>query len=159
MSSKSLRIKELWGNREQFAQLGGRGKVRALVFWYRWEAAVTRGTRLFINLALVLSAAVAAAAVHPVPLAPNTDSAKCIECHEDKAKGKFVHTAISTGCTSCHEVRVTKDVTRIKLITSTPQALCITCHADKNAADLKGTVHPPAVRDCLKCHRSAPVRQ
>jgi predicted CXXCH cytochrome family protein len=92
------------------------------------------------------------AAVHPVPLDKNTDSAKCIECHEDKAKGKFVHSAIATGCTSCHEIRVAKDVTRVKLITATPQALCITCHAEKNAANLKGTVHPPAVRDCLKCH-------
>jgi predicted CXXCH cytochrome family protein len=76
----------------------------------------------------------------------------CIECHEDKAKGKSVHSAIAMGCTSCHEVRVTKDVTRVKLITATPYALCLTCHADKNAADLKGTIHPPAVRDCLKCH-------
>ena len=92
------------------------------------------------------------AATHPVPLDKNTHSAKCIECHEDKAKGKYVHSAIATGCTSCHEIRVNKDVTRVKLITSTPQALCITCHADKNAADLKGKVHPPAVRDCLKCH-------
>jgi predicted CXXCH cytochrome family protein len=103
-------------------------------------------------LTLILSAGVVTAAVHPVPLEKNTDTAKCIECHEDKAKGKFVHTAIATGCTSCHEIRTSKDVTRIKLITSTPQALCITCHADKNAADLKGTVHPPAVRDCIKCH-------
>jgi len=92
------------------------------------------------------------AAVHPVPLEKNTDSAKCIVCHEDKAKGKFVHSAIAAGCTSCHEIRVNKDVTRVKLITTTPQALCITCHANLNATDLKGTVHPPAVRDCLKCH-------
>jgi predicted CXXCH cytochrome family protein len=56
------------------------------------------------------------------------------------------------GCTSCHEIRATKDVTRVKLITTTPHALCITCHADKDAASIKGTVHPPAVRDCLKCH-------
>jgi predicted CXXCH cytochrome family protein len=82
----------------------------------------------------------------------NTPTAKCIECHEDKAKGKSVHSAIATGCTSCHEIRVNKDVTRVKLITTTPYSLCLTCHADKNAADLKGTVHPPAVRDCLKCH-------
>lgn len=34
--------------------------------------------------------------IHPVPLEKNTDSAKCLECHADKAKGKFVHTAIST---------------------------------------------------------------
>jgi predicted CXXCH cytochrome family protein len=90
--------------------------------------------------------------IHPVPLEKNADSAKCLECHADKAKGKFVHTAISTGCTSCHEVRVNKDITRVKLITTTPYSLCLTCHADKNAAEIKGTVHKPAVRDCLKCH-------
>ena len=91
-------------------------------------------------------------AVHPVPLDPKADTATCLECHEDKTKGKFVHSAIQMGCTSCHEVRVNKDITRVKLITSTPQALCLTCHADKDAATLKGTVHPPAVRDCIKCH-------
>ncbi len=111
-----------------------------------------RAVRWFLGLGLILSASFCGAATHPVPLAPNTDSAKCIECHEDKTKGKAVHSAIAAGCTSCHEVRVTKDVTRVKLITATPYALCLTCHADKNATDLKGTVHPPAVRDCLKCH-------
>ncbi len=111
-----------------------------------------RAVRLLLGLGLILGAGISSAATHPVPLDKNTDSAKCIECHEDKAKGKFVHSAIATGCTSCHEIRVNKDVTRVKLTTATPQALCITCHADKNAADLKGTVHPPAVRDCLKCH-------
>ena len=111
-----------------------------------------RAVRLFLTWGFILGASFCAAATHPVPLDKNTDSAKCIECHEDKAKGKAVHSAIAMGCTSCHEVRVTKDVTRVKLITATPYALCLTCHADKNAADLKGTVHPPAVRDCLKCH-------
>jgi len=90
--------------------------------------------------------------IHPVPLEKNTDSAKCLECHADKAKGKSVHTAISTGCTSCHEIRVNRDVTRVKLITTTSYGLCLTCHKDKNAAELKGTVHKPAVRDCVKCH-------
>jgi predicted CXXCH cytochrome family protein len=92
------------------------------------------------------------AAVHPVPLDQNTDAKKCLECHDDKSKGKSVHSAIATGCLSCHEVRVNKDITRVKLITATPSALCLTCHADKKAADIKGTVHPPAVRDCLSCH-------
>jgi predicted CXXCH cytochrome family protein len=101
---------------------------------------------------LVLLTPRARAAVHPVPLDKNTDAAKCIECHEEKTKGKSVHSAIATGCLSCHEVRVSKDITRVKLITATPSALCITCHADKKAADIKGTVHPPAVRDCLSCH-------
>jgi predicted CXXCH cytochrome family protein len=113
---------------------------------------VRTAVRVIFGAALMLSAGPIFAAIHPVQLEPNTDSAKCIECHEDKSKGKFVHSAIATGCTSCHEVRVSKDVTRIKLITATPQALCITCHADMNAATIKGTVHPPAVRDCTKCH-------
>jgi len=111
-----------------------------------------KALRSILVLGLVLGATLLSAAVHPVPLEKNTDSAKCIVCHEDKAKGKFVHSAIAAGCTSCHEIRVNKDVTRVKLITTTPQALCITCHANMNAVDLKGTVHPPAVRDCLKCH-------
>jgi predicted CXXCH cytochrome family protein len=115
-----------------------------------WPAVVLR---IFFVLSLtLLCRSYLFGAVHPVPLEPNTDAAKCIECHEDKTKGKAVHSAIATGCMSCHEIRVNKDITRVKLITSTPQALCLTCHADKDAAALKGTVHPPAVRDCIKCH-------
>jgi predicted CXXCH cytochrome family protein len=94
----------------------------------------------------------AVAKTHPVPLDKNVDAKKCLECHEDKSKGKAVHSAIATGCLSCHEVRVNKDVTRVKLTTTTPYGLCLTCHADKDASQIKGTIHPPAVRDCLKCH-------
>jgi predicted CXXCH cytochrome family protein len=94
----------------------------------------------------------AIAGVHPVPLDKNTDSAKCLECHAEISKGKAVHSAIATGCTSCHEIRVTKDVTRVKLITAVPYKLCLTCHADKDVASIKGNVHEPAVRDCLVCH-------
>lgn len=93
----------------------------------------------------------ASAAKHPVPLDPKADPKTCLECHEDKAKGPHVHSAIQTGCTSCHEIRVNKDVTRVKLITATPQSLCLTCHDDKKV-HAGQTVHPPAVRDCLKCH-------
>lgn len=89
---------------------------------------------------------------HPVPLEAKTDAAKCAECHAEKTKGKVLHSAMATGCLSCHEVRVNKDVTRVKLITATPVALCVTCHAGKKASDIKGKVHSPAVRDCLKCH-------
>lgn len=89
---------------------------------------------------------------HPVPLEPKMDAAKCLECHQDKTKGTAVHSAIQMGCTSCHEVRVHKDITHVKLVTATPTKLCLSCHADKNAAEIKGVVHPPAVRDCQKCH-------
>ncbi|HTT24155.1 MAG TPA: cytochrome c3 family protein [Candidatus Sulfotelmatobacter sp.] len=90
--------------------------------------------------------------VHPVPLDKNTDSAKCIECHSDKTAGKAVHTAIAAGCMTCHEIRINKDVTRVKLITTTTYGLCFTCHTDKNPAEIKGTLHKPAMRDCVKCH-------
>ncbi len=113
---------------------------------------MTKVVRSILGMGLLLAANSLFAATHPVPLDPKTPSEKCVECHEDKTKGAHVHSAIQTGCMSCHEIRVNKDVTRVKLITATPQALCLTCHADKNAAELKGTVHQPAVRDCLKCH-------
>ena len=107
----------------------------------------------FISVLIVaLFSTTVFAAKHPVPLDPKADPSTCVQCHEDKTKGTAVHSAIAMGCTSCHEIRTNKDVTRVKLTTTTPQALCVTCHADKKAADLKGTVHPPAVRDCIKCH-------
>jgi predicted CXXCH cytochrome family protein len=125
----------------QFWNVGAANKAIALV--RAWQ---------LLAVAIFLGACPASAGTHPVPLDKNTDSAKCVECHGDKAKGKVVHSAIATGCMSCHEVRVNKDVTRVKLITTTPYGLCLTCHADKNAEEIKGTVHSPAVRDCLKCH-------
>lgn len=119
-----------------------------------WRGRVTCNTRLVQTLAVLvlLCSSPSLADVHPVPLEKNTNSAKCIECHEDKSKGKAVHSAVSLGCTTCHEIRVNKDVTRVKLTATTPLNLCLSCHMDKNAAEIKGTVHKPAVRDCLKCH-------
>lgn len=111
--------------------------------------------RPYTKLALLISlgfGGVAWAGVHPVPLDPKADSSTCVTCHEDKTKGKAVHSAIAMGCTSCHEIRVNKDITRVKLITATTSGLCLSCHSDKNAADLQGRVHPPAVRDCTTCH-------
>ena len=106
---------------------------------------------LLIPCLLILAASTAVAKTHPVPLEKNVDSAKCLECHEDKSKGKSVHSAIATGCLSCHEVRVNRDVTRVKLITTTSQALCLSCH-DEKKVQAGQTIHPPAVRDCVKCH-------
>src|SRR5690348_9553591 len=89
-----------------------------------------------ISLTLILGIP-SVADIHPVQLEKGTDSAKCAACHENKAKGKVVHSAIALGCEACHEVRVNKNVTRIKLVTTTPARLCVTCHADKNAFEIK----------------------
>ena len=118
----------------------------------RWQWRQAGGILRWLLIAVLMTAPKAFAATHPVPLDKNTDSAKCIECHGDKAKGKVVHSAIAAGCLSCHEIRNNKDATHVKLITATPYKLCLSCHADKDATQIKGTVHEPAVRDCLKCH-------
>ena len=93
----------------------------------------------------------ALAAKHPVPLDKNITGDKCLECHEDKTKGAHVHTAVQMGCLSCHEVRVNRDITRVKLIKTTTVSLCLSCHEDKKVVAGQ-TMHPPAVRDCVKCH-------
>ncbi len=90
--------------------------------------------------------------MHPVPLDKNTDPAKCLECHAEKNQGKAVHSAMATGCMSCHEIRVSKDVTRVKLVSAVPFKVCLSCHTDKDATQIKGHVHQPAARDCLTCH-------
>ena len=135
------------------------------------------GLRIWALLALFALFGVRAhAEVHPVPLDKNVDAAKCLECHEDKTKGKAVHSAMAMGCLSCHEVRVNKEVTRVKLITATPSALCVTCHAPAKDGkvvltqadskslcltchDDKGKLidsakvpHPGAMGDCTECH-------
>ena len=92
------------------------------------------------------------AAKHPTPLQENADGASCLECHEDKSQGNSVHSAVKGGCLSCHVVRVASDVTRVKLKTTTVIALCLQCHEDRKAVIGQSRVHPPAERDCIKCH-------
>lgn len=118
-----------------------------------WLPGLTLRIALGMSLA-ALCLPPAFSSIHPVPLDPKADSAKCLECHEDQSKGKFVHSAIPTGCLSCHEIRTDRDITHVKLIAATPVKLCLTCHTDKNAAQIKGQIHPPAVRDCLDCHNA-----
>jgi predicted CXXCH cytochrome family protein len=112
---------------------------------------VVRFRTFIMALAIVVFSTAGWAAKHPVPLDPKADPKTCLECHEDKGKGAHVHTAIQTGCTSCHEIRVNKDVTRVKLTTTTASSLCLSCHDNKAEVDGQ-TMHPPAVRDCVKCH-------
>ncbi len=108
-----------------------------------------------VSIAVLLAAcgtALLFAAKHPIPLDKDTDSAKCLNCHQGKFKAKSVHTAVSKGCLSCHEVRVANDITRIKLTTTTVLSLCLQCHADKKPVPGEKLLHPPAAQDCTKCH-------
>jgi len=99
------------------------------------------------------------AAKHPVPLDPKADDKTCLQCHEDKTKGKAVHSAMQSGCLSCHEIRVIKshdkkheDVTRVKLIKATSISLCLSCHDEINGKPGTSKAHTPATKNCLTCH-------
>ena len=87
----------------------------------------------------------AAAAEHPVKLEKDAD---CATCHEDKTKGKSVHTAIAMGCTTCHDVKTEGDTTTVNLV-SPEQELCFTCHEKSKEKVLHG---PYAQGLCVACH-------
>ena len=86
--------------------------------------------------------------VHPVTLKADADTATCTQCHSDIGKGKYVHTAMTMGCTTCHQVQNEKGVTHVNLVAPVNQ-LCITCHA---LADDKVLHGPYKAGDCVVCH-------
>lgn len=85
---------------------------------------------------------------HPVSLPSNVDTSRCSECHSDIGKRKYVHSAMATGCTTCHHVRNQNGATQIVLVSPVTQ-LCITCHALAADKVLHG---PYKSGDCVVCH-------
>ncbi|SPF34375.1 exported hypothetical protein [Candidatus Sulfotelmatobacter kueseliae] len=82
---------------------------------------------------------------HPVPLPKDAD---CASCHDDKTKGKAVHSAIAMGCTTCHEVKTVGDTTTVNL-TAPKEQLCFSCHEKSKEEDLHG---PYDKGQCVTCH-------
>lgn len=85
---------------------------------------------------------------HPVTLAADADTATCNECHRYISQGKYVHTAISMGCTACHQVKTEKGVTTVTLLSPVNQ-LCLTCHTLESG---KSVHRPYKLGDCIVCH-------
>jgi len=121
-----------------------------------WEREVETAMNKFRLLALLLLPLLprtAFADIHPVQLDKSADTPQCIECHEDKTKGKNTHPAVGMGCLTCHLIRNTADTTRVNLKTARAATLCFECHADKQPTPQNmRQIHAPAVQDCLKCH-------
>lgn len=82
---------------------------------------------------------------HPVDLAPD---AKCTDCHSELTQGKYVHTAMSMGCTTCHSVTHKGGATYVELM-SPVQQLCEMCHPLASAKVLHG---PYKQGECVACH-------
>jgi predicted CXXCH cytochrome family protein len=111
------------------------------------EAVVKQTWKLTLGLLLVIAAArlPLVAAEHPVKLEKDAD---CATCHEDKTKGKAVHSAIAMGCTTCHDVKTEGETTTVTL-TSPKDQLCFTCH-EKAKEEVK---HGPYEKgSCVTCH-------
>jgi len=85
---------------------------------------------------------------HPIALDQKTDSAKCLECHDDKGKGVHVHSAIAMGCDSCHAIKVEKDTTLVEL-SSPREEICFSCHEKSKEKVLHG---PYEKGGCVLCH-------
>jgi predicted CXXCH cytochrome family protein len=107
--------------------------------------------KLILKLALGILFAVTAtglplvAVEHPVKLEKDAD---CASCHEDKTKGKAVHSAIAMGCTTCHDVKTEGEATTVNLTTPKDQ-LCFTCH-EKAKEEVR---HGPYEHgQCVACH-------
>lgn len=86
--------------------------------------------------------------VHPVPLKENTEAATCLGCHGKISQGKYVHTAMAMGCTTCHNIVNKAGTTRVELVSPVNQ-LCLTCHPP---ASYKVQHRPYQQGDCIICH-------
>jgi predicted CXXCH cytochrome family protein len=122
-------------------------------------------------------AAKASVPAHPIVLAANTPAAKCLECHSGIQSGKYVHTAMSMGCTTCHNIETKSGMTHVTLV-SPANKLCEICHALSTDKVLHGpyreglcvTCHSPHSSDfpahlwaseqdtCLGCHARARLK-
>ena len=107
------------------------------------------GKRVMFLLLLVLAWGLPAlAAEHPVPLPKDVQDKDCLECHDDKTKGKAVHSAMQMGCSACHNVKSDGTTTTVELAAPKNQ-LCFTCH-DKSKEEV---LHKPYEDgQCTTCH-------
>jgi predicted CXXCH cytochrome family protein len=87
---------------------------------------------------------------HPYIAPEDIKSETCLGCHPDKKEGKFVHTAVTSGCKSCHEAssEKEKEKTTVTLMAEGSE-LCAMCHEVKKAPFVHG---PYKAGRCLVCH-------
>jgi len=112
----------------------------------------------FRPIALLLLAPLALAtpsvAEAPHPALAKVDGSLCTNCHADLLEDALsVHPPAADDCTTCHEMVVGEDGTRVSLAASEPD-LCVLCHDDLSgaaAAELQVS-HPPVTDACTTCH-------
>jgi predicted CXXCH cytochrome family protein len=85
---------------------------------------------------------------HPFLEPGDIKSETCLGCHAEKNQGKFVHTAVLSGCESCHVASSEDEKTSMTLLAPAGE-LCLMCHEVKE----QPVMHGPYKRaQCLTCH-------
>jgi len=85
---------------------------------------------------------------HPFVEANDLKPENCVKCHADVQKGKFVHTAMSSGCDTCHQAASANGKTTITDV-ATGGDLCAMCHELEKGPVFHG---PYKAGECLVCH-------
>lgn len=85
---------------------------------------------------------------HPFLEPEDIKSETCLGCHAEKDQGKFVHTAVTSGCESCHSATSEDGKTVITLLAPAGE-LCLMCHEVKEQPVMHG---PYKQAQCLTCH-------
>jgi len=85
---------------------------------------------------------------HPFVDANDLKPENCLKCHADVQKGKFVHTAMNSGCDTCHQAASANGKTVITDV-ATGGDLCSMCHEIEKATVVHG---PYKAGQCLACH-------
>ena len=123
--------------------------IAIVLLWTGWGLGGAAQTATTAAPKAAAKPAVSSAPVeHPVPLKANTPASACLECHGDLQKGKYVHAAMSMGCTTCHAIESKGGVTQVTLVAPANQ-LCVTCHTLASEKVLHG---PYAEGLCVACH-------
>ncbi len=89
---------------------------------------------------------------HPFIAPGEIKTETCLGCHPDKKEGKFVHTAVASGCESCHQATSdqAKEKTTVTLMAQGGE-LCAMCHETQKEV----VVHKPyQLGQCLVCHEA-----
>jgi len=87
---------------------------------------------------------------HPYIEQNDVKTETCLRCHPHEQEGKFVHSAMASGCESCHQTTSDKETLKTTItLTATGGDLCAMCHE----ATKDPVVHGPVkAGQCLTCH-------
>jgi predicted CXXCH cytochrome family protein len=74
----------------------------------------------------------------------------CLQCHKSKKAGKVVHSAVETGCSTCHGEPHREEKPELDLTEDVPE-LCYECH-DEEMFQKKSVHSAVAAGMCTSCH-------